>query len=283
MIPTLFNNASGIAVDSDFEAGYLLPMEIDKHKKQFGNQAENYTKYRRPYDEKVYTLLFSQIPEGSNRILDIACGTGKSTEPLIKKGLEVFGVDHDPLMIDEAKRQAEIKNLQIRYSVGEVEHLPFDDQYFDVITVGTAFHWFVNARAITEIKRVLKPQGLLFIFWTLTTKDIPEEDEIPSSIFRSYHWDKVPSELRDLGHISAFLTEYGLQNVTTSRIPFFHNDTVEDQVGLLKTASAYELLSEENRQHFLQEVTEVLTKKLGNRAYFPLEEEIQVCYGFKGE
>ncbi len=158
-------------------------MEINKHKKQFGNQAENYTKYRKPYTEELYKLLFSLIPDGNKKILDIACGTGKSTEPLLtRKDLEVFGVDHDPLMIEEAKKQAMSKNLDIKYSVADVEHLPFQDQMFDVITVGTAFHWFVNEKSITEIKRVLKEKGLLFIFWVLTTKDIPEEDEIPSGI-----------------------------------------------------------------------------------------------------
>jgi ubiquinone/menaquinone biosynthesis C-methylase UbiE len=256
-------------------------MEIDKHKKQFGNLAEDYSKYRKPYTEELYKLFFSLVQQGNKKILDIACGTGKSTEPLVRDGFEVFGCDHDPLMIEEAQKQAKNKNLSINYSVAEVEQLPFEDQYFDVITVGTAFHWFVNDKAITEIKRVLKSQGLFFIFWTLTIKDIPEEDEIPSRIFRSYNWDKVPSELRDLGYISNFLTQNGLKNVSTARIPFTYNTTVEERVGLQKTASAYELLSEENKEKFLSEVTEVLTKKLGNRTYFTLEEEIQVCYGFK--
>jgi ubiquinone/menaquinone biosynthesis C-methylase UbiE len=257
-------------------------MEIDKHKKQFGNQAENYTKYRKPYTEELYKLLFSLISADNKKILDIACGTGKSTEPLVKDTLEIFGVDHDPLMIQEAKRQAEIKKLPINYSVAEVEHLPFEENYFDVVTVGTAFHWFVDDTAMTEIKRVLKPNGLLFVFWTLTTKDIPEEDEIPSNIFRSYNWDKVPSELRNLEHISSFFKKNGLKEISVAQIPFTYNATVEERVGLQKTASAYELLSEENKEKFINQVTDVLTNKLGSREYFTLEEEIQVVYGFKG-
>lgn len=256
-------------------------MEIEQHKNKFGSQAENYTKYRRPYDIDVYELLFSVLPKGSSRILDIACGTGKSTEPLVSEGLEISGVDIDPLMIEEARKQALLKGLDIQYSVAEAEKLPFEDGYFDAVTVGTAFHWFVNDKAMSEIRRVLKGNGLLFVFWTLTTKDVPEEDAISSEIFRSFQWEKVPSELRDLSHISAFFAEQGLENVSTARLPFTHNDTVEDQLGLMKTASSYEVLSEKDKERFINAIRADLTEKLGNRARFVYEEEIQVCYGFK--
>jgi ubiquinone/menaquinone biosynthesis C-methylase UbiE len=256
-------------------------MEINLHKNQFGNQAENYTKYRRPYDIDVYELFFSKLPKGDTRVLDVACGTGKSAEPLVKEGLEVYGVDIDPLMIEEAKKQAEIKKLSITYSVAEAEHLSFEDEYFDAVTVGTAFHWFVNTMAMDEIKRVLKKDGLFFVFWTLTTKDVPEEDSIPSEIFKSFNWEKVPSELRNLDHIATFFKKNGLQNVSTTRLPFAHNDSVEDQVGLMKTASSYEVLSDEDKTRFIDAIQEALTTKLGNRPYFTYEEEIQVVYGFK--
>jgi ubiquinone/menaquinone biosynthesis C-methylase UbiE len=256
-------------------------MEIDQHKNKFGTQAENYTKYRKPYEADVHELFFSLLPTDSKRVLDIACGTGKSTEPLVREGMDVFGVDIDTLMIKEAKTQAHLKNLNIKYSVSEVEHLPFEDEYFDAVTVGTAFHWFVNGIAIGEIKRVLKKGGLLFIFWTLTTKDVPEQDSIPSEIFKSFNWEKVPPELRDLDHISSFLKDNGLQNISSARLPFTHNDTVEDQVGLMKTASSYEVLPEKDKGRFIDAIRTALTERLGNRPYFTYEEEIQVCWGFK--
>jgi len=256
-------------------------MEIEKHKKQFGNQATNYTKYRRPYTEKVFELLFSHAPEGTNRILDIACGTGKSTEPLVREGVEVIGCDHDPLMLAEAEKQAQIKNLPIKYVVADVEQLPFEDCLFQIIVVGTAFHWFVNVASITEIKRVLQKGGLFFVFWTLTTKDVPEEDSIPGDFLQSFNWDKVPSQLRDLDHISGFFAENGFGEVSTARISFSHNDTVEDQVGLMRTASCYDLLSKDEQERFDTELTKILTVKLAERPFFTYEEEIQICYGFK--
>lgn len=247
----------------------------------FGPQAANYTKYREPYPKELFDLLIEQIPKGSSTILDIACGTGKSTEPLVQIGLKVTGADHDSQMIEEAKKQAQLKSLDIEYIVSEAEHLLFPDSYFDVVTVGTAFHFFVNKTAMSEIKRVLKPSGLFFIYWTLTTKDIPEEDEIPGAIYRKYNWTKVPSELRDLIRTTDFFNKTGLQKVSTKRIPKTFNTTVEERVGLQTTSGMYELLSEEDKKSFLNEVKDILTQKLGERPYFTLEEEIQICYGFK--
>ena len=253
----------------------------DEFKKLFGAQAANYTKYREPYPQELFDVLVKLIPKGATDILDVACGTGKSAEPLLSLGIKVTGVDHDPLMVEEAKKQAQLKRLDISYVVSDVEHLPFPDGHFDAITVGTALHFFVNEGAMSEMKRALKPGGLLFVYWTLTTKDMLEEDEIPGSIYRKYNWLKVPSELRDLANISDFFGKSSLIGVSMQRIPVTSKATVEERVGLQTTSGTYELLSPEDKIRFLDEVRGDLTRKLGTRKYFTLEEEIQVCYGFK--
>ncbi len=256
-------------------------MQHNIFKKLFGPEAKNYTKYRTPYPKELFDLLLRSLPENSSSILDVACGTGKSTEPLINTNLKVIGVDHDPEMIAEAKEQAKINGLDIDYMVSDAEHLPFPDEHFNVVTIGTAFHFFMNETAIIEIKRILKPKGLLFIYWTLTTKDIPEEDSIPGNIFKKYNWVKIPAELRDQENVSNFFKKSGLQKISTERIPITYNMTVEERVGLQTTSGFYETLSEENKKSFLSEVKEALTKNLGSRPHFTLEEEIQVCLGFK--
>lgn len=256
-------------------------MNISKHKKTFGNLAKDYTRYRREYTPKVYHKLFSLLPKKELVILDLACGTGKSTEPLVKKHTQVFGVDHDERMIKEAKDQARKKKLKISYALGTAEKIPFKSSIFDVVTVGTAFHWFVNKKSILEIKRVLKNDGLLFVYWVLTVKDVPERDSVPSSFYQKYKWEKVPRELRDLKYIKKFFKDNGLHRVNTFRIPFTYKDTVEDQVGLMKTASAYEILSPEIKKQFVKELTAIRKERLGKRKYFIFEEEIQICFGFK--
>lgn len=255
---------------------------MDKLKTQFGNQANIYSKYRRPYPPELYALYFSLLPQSDKIILDLACGSGNSTKPLANRDTKVFACDIDPLMIKQAQKEIEGKKLDIHYSVAEAEHLPYESDHFDGVSVGTAFHWFVNDIAIAEIKRVLKSGGLFFTFWTMTVKDIRKENEQVSDVFRSYNFPKISPELRDPEHISTFLKEYGFQNVSIVRLPIVHNATIEDRINLEKTNASYGLLlSEADKNEFLERLRRALTASLGNKPHFVIEEEIQICYGFK--
>lgn len=258
-------------------------MDIEKQKKVFGIQAEDYTKYRKPYPKELTELFFSLFPKDGKHILDIACGTGKSTEPLQREGVELFGCDHDPLMIKEAQKQAALKNLPITYSVAEVEHLPFEDNYFDAVTVGTAFHWFVNEVSIQEMLRVLKPGGLVFLYWSLGKKHDEGDGPEVWQVFKKYNWEKLPSELRDTSYIKSFLTQNGLESVSSAVLADVYTETLDERVGLEKTNSGYGLLSEENKKLFLEDLKNVLVSMLGDRPYFKVQKEIHVCYGYKNK
>ena len=52
-----------------------------------------------------------------------------------------------------------------RYIDGTAETIPLDDGSVDVVTVAQAFHWFDAPAALTEIARVLRPDGRLAILW----------------------------------------------------------------------------------------------------------------------
>ena len=256
-------------------------MDIQTHKKSFGSIAKDYTKYRQPYPKKVFQKFFSLIKVKPKIILDLACGTGKSTESLVRKGVDVHGIDHDPNMIKEARVQARLKGLPIKYAVADAEALTFPAETFDAISVGTAFHWFANKNAINNISRILKPDGLLFIYWTLTTKDVLDENSIPNTFLKRYSWDRVPSKLRALDYIQSFLKKNSYSNVGTIRIPIKFKSTVDEVVGLMKTASAYSVLSKQEKNTFVKDLTKIMTEKLGKRKFFPFEEEIQICFGYK--
>lgn len=253
-------------------------MNILEHKQSFGSVAKEYQKYRRYYDPKLYKLLSSLIKQSDPKILDLGSGTGKSTIPLlkIKNNAEVIGCEPDPLMLNEANIFARKFKLPVTYKKGSAERLPFKEMEFDVVTSGTAFHWFATNKALKEIKRVLKPKGLLFIFWTMDKKS--DKPTIGVNLYKKYGWKAVPSKLRDLGFIEELFKKNGIAKVKTLKIPYIGKYTLQEYVGGLKTGSGYALMKPRQKIGFVKEMSAAFKKEVKGKAY-RVNREICVCYG----
>jgi ubiquinone/menaquinone biosynthesis C-methylase UbiE len=259
-------------------------MNLSKQKQVFGSYAKDYQKYRRYYNTKLYKLLSSiikkQFASKELSILDVGCGTGKSTVPLLKIGNrnKIFGVDPDTRMLKEAKVQTKKEHLPISYVEGNVESLPFKKESFDVLTVGTAFHWFATKKTLKEIQRVLKKNGLVFVYWSMERKDNPPT--IGRELYKKFVWKAVPQKLRDIKHIKKLFMNSNLSSVKTTTIPFESKYTVEQYVGGLKTSSMYALMSTSQKKGFSESMFKAFKKEVRGK-YYKIKSEMLVCYGFK--
>jgi SAM-dependent methyltransferase len=125
----------------------------------FGNLSQHYANARQDFSLEVIDWFWSSIENRNARILDLGCGTGISTRQVAEKGGVVIGCDVDEQMINEAKQS----NDGLEYLVAKAENLPFGDEEFDAVTTFSAFHWFANEKALSEIKRVLKLRGTFYV------------------------------------------------------------------------------------------------------------------------
>ena len=99
---------------------------------------------------------------GDKVVLDIACGEGYGSNLLSGLASEVIGVDIDDATVDNAKIKYRHSNLQ--FLTGSAAEIPCADAYFDVVvSFETIEHHDQHDKMMQEIKRVLKPGGLLMI------------------------------------------------------------------------------------------------------------------------
>jgi|WetSurMetagenome_2_1015567.scaffolds.fasta_scaffold283180_2 demethylmenaquinone methyltransferase / 2-methoxy-6-polyprenyl-1,4-benzoquinol methylase len=109
------------------------------------------------------------VKEKPQRVLDIGCGTGDLSVNIAKlayDGIEITGLDFSQPMLDMAKQKAEKAGVTKRVSfiTGNVEQIPFPDNYFDYVGISFAFRNLTYDNPLcrphfAEVLRVLKPGG----------------------------------------------------------------------------------------------------------------------------
>lgn len=138
---------------------------------EYTNRLNNeYTKYARVYDIGIKILPFWKtwlkkvIPhiEGK-RVLEVSFGTGYLL-CLYASEFETYGIDYNGKMVEIAQENLRKKGIQANLQQGNVESLPFQDEFFDCIVNTMSFTGYPNGRqAVSEFYRVLRYGGKLII------------------------------------------------------------------------------------------------------------------------
>jgi SAM-dependent methyltransferase len=143
----------------------------------FAAAAEVYERARPSYPQDAVDWIVERADLRPGRlVVDLAAGTGKLTRLLVPSGAELVAVEPVP----EMRRKLEEVVPGVEAVAGTAERLPFADGSVDVVTVAQAFHWFDHARALPELHRVLRPDGLLVLVWNSRDLTSPLQLELES-------------------------------------------------------------------------------------------------------
>ena len=172
---------------------------------EFTQQAQAYAANPSIADHsRLIRLVQAVHPQPKAYVLDVATGPGYVARTFAQAGCEVVGLDltEAPLALAEQMRQEQgLTNL--RFQLGDAEHLPFGEQEFDIVVSRFAVHHCEDPqRVLAEMARVCRMQGLVVI-----------EDLVVSEYPARAAYQNRFEQLRDPSHtralpISEFLARF---------------------------------------------------------------------------
>ncbi|WP_327358743.1 class I SAM-dependent methyltransferase [Streptomyces sp. NBC_01304] len=149
----------------------------------FEGSAGYYRRGRTPYAPGLADVLAEALElDGQGRLLDVGCGPGTVALLLADEFREIVGVDPDPGMIAEARRDAARQGVggKARWVRARAEELPADLGTFTVATFAQSFHWMDRDPVAATVRGMLRPGGaLVHISDVKTTEEEPGVEGLP--------------------------------------------------------------------------------------------------------
>jgi len=167
-------------------------------------------------DPLVTSLLPKFKEEGIKTVLDLGFGIGRHAILFAKDGFDVYGIDSSPTGLEYATKWAEEEKIDLKLEVSEMNRLPFEDEQFDLIIAwNVLYHGTVDYiyKAISEVKRCLKPNGYL-LCTIISTKNkrfgVGEEIEKGTFIIPEVKETSHPHHFFDMEEINQYLNGFTL-------------------------------------------------------------------------
>ena len=223
----------------------------------FSKQSQLYAQYRPKYPEEIYAYLASIAP-GRSLAWDCGTGNGQAAVGLANYFDRVYASDASAEQISRA-----YPHPKVTYQVASAEHVALGDSSVDLVTVAVAIHWFNFDEFYREVKRVLKPDGILAA-WTYSFVEISPEID---SLFRHYYYEVLhgfwPERIHYLEEEYKTLP-FPFHEVTPSSFAMQANWDLGQLAGFLDSWSATQRYKEQNGEHPLAQIWDQLVAAWGD-------------------
>jgi SAM-dependent methyltransferase len=156
----------------------------------FSTGSANYRDYRPGYPQDLFEHL-AAISPARQLAWDCATGTGQAAVMLGRYFDQVIASDASAAQISQA-----LAADNVNYRVMPAEHTDLASASIDLVSVAQALHWFNRGDFFAEVRRVLKPGGILAA-WSYNLLTIePEIDTLVNQLYGDILHDYWPAERR---------------------------------------------------------------------------------------
>lgn len=220
--------------------------------KGFAAAADAYERGRPTYSSEAVERLIAELRIGpGQRVLDLAAGTGKLTRQIAPSGADIVAVEP----IDEMRAKLTASLPGVEAIPGVAEDIPLPNHSVDAVVVGQAFHWFDGIRAVSDIRRVLRPGGAVGMIWQARDASVPWVARLNELVDRidDGHPRYRTEQWRDAFDLTALFEP--IEAATYAYIQRGDVETIVDRVASISYVAA---LPAAERAPYLDEVRDLL-------------------------
>jgi len=137
--------------------------------KQYYGPKGSYLKEHKEYfsleqlKKDVEFLIKALKLKKKDKILDIACGNGRHTIELKKRGYNVDGLDFSSYLIGVAQKQAKKENIEIHFYTQDIHKINLEKKYNKIFLFFSEFGVFDADKALKNIAKIMEKNGLFFL------------------------------------------------------------------------------------------------------------------------
>lgn len=161
-------------------------------KDHFSGHASEYAAHRPTYPPALFAHLAS-LTAGHDLAWDSGTGNGQAAVDLAAHFTRVVATDPSDAQISNAAPHGRVK-----YVIAKSEESPLETSSADIVTAAQALHWFDAEQFFLEVKRVVRPSGVLAV-WSYGTFFHDETDELIDRFHRRVeaYWPPERSMVED--------------------------------------------------------------------------------------
>ncbi len=153
----------------------------------FDAVAADYDRFRPDYPAQLFDALESAMgqPLLWSDVCDVGAGTGIASRALAGRGATVTAVEPGLGALRVLRSRS---TSRVRAVVGDANALPLAAGVFDLVSFAESFHWTDSERSVAEAFRVLKPGGVLAMWWNREDLSVSWMSAHQARLFAACGW-----------------------------------------------------------------------------------------------
>jgi SAM-dependent methyltransferase len=234
----------------------------------FDSVPELYEAARPTYPDELFDdlIALTQLEPGA-RLLEVGCGTGQATRPLLERGFSVVCVELGEQLAQRAR--SSLAGFPVEIYVASFDDWEGEAESFDLVFAATVWHWLDPVTRYRNAHRLLRPGGHVAFWGALHAfpagfdRFFGEIQDVYDAIGASSEGEWPPPPPEQIPDDAAEIEASGLfEDIHVRRYVWERFYTAEDYIALLNTFSGHIAMDAAKREHLYEQIRQ----RVGRRA-----------------